>query len=196
MPDDSESPGELVERASHGDEHAIESLIERLLPGLDRFLRRRAGALILTRESGTDLVQSVCREALERLADERLEYRGEAEFKQWLYHAAELKLKNRHRFYGRDRRDPGREAPIDRETLVEHLYRSMHTPSQEVVRREEVERLDQAFEGLDERARRIIVFFHVDGLSHREIAERMQIEESHSRTLLTRAMARLARLAT
>ena len=184
-----------MRRATDGDAGAVESLLERFLPDLDRFLRRRAGPLVLHRESGADLAQSVCREVLEHLADERFEYQGEAQFKQWLYRAAELKLKNRQRFYHRDRRDPGRETP-QAESVAERLYRSLHTPSQEAARHEEVERLERAFDELDEKARQVIAWFHVDGLSHREIAQRLGIQESYSRTLLARAMARLARLAT
>ncbi len=196
MNDDShKTSSALVEKASQGDLGAIETLLGRFLPDLRRFLQRRAGPVILEHESGSDLVQSVCREVLERLADERLEYQGEAQFKQWLYRAAELKLKNRHRFYHRDRRDPGREEGPVHDSLGEKLHQSLSSPSDRAARQEEIERLEHAFDALEPSARRIITLFHIDGLAHREIAERLGVTESHSRTLLARAMARLARLA-
>ena len=48
---------------------------------------------------------------------------------------------------------------------------------------------------LSEDEREIIRLFHMEGLSHREIARKRDIQEGHSRTLLSRALARLARLA-
>ena len=99
-----------VENASRGDVTAIEALLEHHLPGLRNFVRRRAPGVVAARESSSDLVQSVCREVLEHLADERLEYRGEAEFKKWLYQAALNKLQNRRRYHLAEKRDPGREV--------------------------------------------------------------------------------------
>src|SRR5438552_14795863 len=86
---------QLVEDASRGEAPAIDALLERYLPDLLRYVRRRAGPAILKKESGSDVVQSVCRELFENLRTERFEYRGEAEFKQWLYGAALLKLEGR-----------------------------------------------------------------------------------------------------
>ena len=194
-----EDVSSLVDDASHGDERAVESLLTHYLPDVERYLRRHAPAQVLAKESGADLAQSVCREVLERLADERFEYRGEAEFRRWLYNAAELKLKNRFRFYGRDRRAADREVgPIsspDGPAAGEALYRTLFTPSQHAIRSEELERFEAALAGLSEDERAVIRLFHMEGLSHREIARRRGIQEGHSRTLLSRALARLARLA-
>ena len=60
--------------------------------------------------------------------------------------------------------------------------------------REEVERLRAALSKLPENYRQVIHLAHVDGLSHREIAERLGISEANSRVLLSRALARLATL--
>ena len=189
----------LVDDASRGDDRAVESLLAHYLPDIERFLRGRAPAQVLAKESGADLAQSVCREVLERLVDERFEYRGEAEFRRWLYNAAELKLKNRFRFYGRDRRAANREVgPLSTSggpAAGEALYRTLFTPSQHAIRREELERFEEAFAGLSDDEREVIRLFHMEGLSHREIADRRGIQEGHSRTLLSRALARLAKLA-
>lgn len=190
----------LVDDASRGDVGAVESLLTQYLPDIERFLRGRAPAQVLAKESGADLAQSVCREVLERLADERFEYRGEPEFRAWLYNAAELKLKNRYRFYHRDRRAPDREvrrAPTSsREGEAESLFRTLFTPSQEAIRKEELARFEAALSALTDDEREVIRWFHMEGLSHADIARRRGIQEGHSRTLLSRALARLARLAT
>ena len=82
-----------------------------------------------------------------------------------------------------------------RGSIAEALYESFRSPSRVAARREELERFEQAFAELDERGREVIELFHLDGLSHREIGERLGIDEAYSRTVLARAMARLARIA-
>jgi RNA polymerase sigma factor (sigma-70 family) len=187
---------QLVEDASRGDAPAVESLLDRFLPGLLLYVRRRAGPTVLDKESSSDLVQSVCRELFENLRTERFEYRGEAEFKQWLYGAALLKLEGRRRHWRAEKRDAGREAapfvvggsdgssvPID--------PTESGTPSADAIRREDAERLSAAVASLPEKYRQIIDLAYGQCLSHAEIAERMAISETNSRVLLSRALARL-----
>ena len=193
----SDDTDRLVEGASRGDGAAIESLLARYLPDLERYVRRNAGAVVRSRESGSDLVQSVCREVLERLGSERFEYQGEAEFKQWLYRAALLKIMNRHRFYTADKRDAGREQPLEsgmHGRAAEALHRSFATPSGDAMLREDLARIEGAFAQLKPAYREIITLAYVDGLPHKDIAARLAISEANSRVLLSRALARLAKL--
>lgn len=192
-------PRQLVESASRGDAAAVESLLERYLPGLERYARRHAGDLVVAKESGADLVQSVCRELLDRLGSERFEYRGEAEFKQWLYQAALLKIRNRRRYYLADRRDAGREVAFDpeqRRSREDAFFRTLSSPSRQAMLHEELERVRAVFGELPESYRRVITLAHVEERPHREIAEILGITEAHSRVLLSRALARLATLRT
>ncbi len=83
----------LVDNASRGDLDAVEELLARHLPALEGFVRKRGVGLPRDKESAVDLVQSVCREVLEDVRDKRFEYRGEAEFRAWMYEAALLKIR-------------------------------------------------------------------------------------------------------
>ena len=65
---------ELVERATTGDREAVEQLLARHLPRLERYVRLRAGALLRS-EGVSDLVQSTCRELLEKA--DRFRFGGE-----------------------------------------------------------------------------------------------------------------------
>ena len=185
----------LRESAAGGDPSALDALLQRYLPGLEGYLARRAGAWLPAKESRSDLAQSVCREVLERIAEERLVFLGEAEFKQWLYQAALFKLQNRGRYYGAQKRDIGREHRLEsgRDPSAGGGEGAPATPSGAVMRREEIERLEAALEQLSEADREIIRLAHLEGLPHAAIAERIGIEESHSRTRLARALAKLAR---
>jgi RNA polymerase sigma-70 factor, ECF subfamily len=190
---------DFVRGASQGDRGAVAALLERHLADLRRYVERRAGRAVLDKESGSDLVQSVCRELFEGLEAERFEYRGEQEFKQWLYAAALFKLQIRRRHWRTEKRDSEREKPIGArdstgEAGPEPLVST--TPSVEAVQREDVARLRAGLDALPEHYREIIELAHVQGLSHKEISKRLSIEEGHSRVLLTRALARLSVLAT
>ena len=86
------STQELV-RAASRDKQALEQLLVRHLPHLQGWLRLRMGALLRSRETPEDLVQSVAREALGELST--FEWRGEAAFRHWLYTRAQHKLQDR-----------------------------------------------------------------------------------------------------
>ncbi|TAH34900.1 MAG: sigma-70 family RNA polymerase sigma factor [Planctomycetota bacterium] len=182
-------PEDLRHSAAAGDAAAMHELLLRHLPGLERFLARNAGDLIAAKESRSDLAQSVCREVLERLATDRLQFRSEPEFRHWLYEAALFKLRNRHRYYRARKRDAAAErsgaasAPAD-----------TTGPGSKVRRREQQERLAAALQLLPEPEREIVRLAHLEGLAHAAIAERLGITESHSRTRLARALAKLGRL--
>ena len=190
----------LVEEASRGDAAAIENLITRHVEGLQGFVRRRARDL-LERESDADLLQSVCREVLEDVRDGTFRYEGEAAFKQWLYQAALLKIRDRRRYWGADKRGGGRGEERFRISSESgdprHVafLESVCSPSHGLVRREELQIVERAFSQLEEAQRQIIMLARIEGLSHKEIAVRLGISESNSRVLLSRALARLTSLA-
>lgn len=193
-----ESHDDLVQAAGVGDVEAIRALLAHHVPGLRGYLRRNAGPLAAGRESVGDLVQSICREVLEHVADGRLEYRGERAFKEWLYRAALIKVLNRQRFWKAEKREAGKQRPLvdDADRGVTPPVASDPSPSQGAADRERLVVLESAFHQLDTEQQAIIFLAYVEELSHKEIAERLGIGESHSRSKLSRAIARLARIAT
>lgn len=177
---------DAISRASRGDPEAVEELLGRYLPDLEAYIGRRASARVRMRESVSDLAQSVCRELLERLADGRFRYRGEPQFRQWLYRAALLKVLGRHRFWGG--------AGRDGEGALPEFAATADTPSQHAIAHEELARLESSFSRLPERYQEVIGLAYVDRQTHAEIAAELEITESHSRVLLARALAALGRL--
>ena len=188
---------ELALRASRGDSAALDALIERHLPALRAFVRLRSGPVVRAKESCSDLVQSVCREILEDAG--AFEYQGEAAFRNWLFTKALRKILDRNKFYRRDKRDIGREAAQAARSAgpgagVARCYATICSPNREAMVHEEVEALERAFDRLPDNYREVITLARVVGLSHAEIAERLGVTEAYSRSLLSRALARLARL--
>lgn len=187
----------LISNASQGDAPAMDELLDRYLPGLHGFVRLRAGRMLLGRESSSDLVQSVCREVLQHA--DRYQHGGEVGFKRWLYKTALRKIARRYEFYNAQKREAGREVPAhgpatsqdDAMGLLDG-YGSFCTPSRQVMAGEEVDRIEQAFAGLPEDYREVILLSRLMGLSRKEIAEEMDRTEASVRSLLTRALATLA----
>jgi len=193
---DAQGSAELVQRASGGDVIAVDALLARHLPGLRSYVRRNVGPALLSKESSSDLVQSVCREVLGDV--KRFEYRGEAAFRTWLYQAALRKIIDRHRYYRAEKRDSAREAARPGSAVLTPdelaiLASSIHTPSRDAIMNEEIARLEQGFSKLAEADQRVIRLVYVEGLSHVQVAERLGCSEVNSRKQLSRALARLSK---
>ncbi len=184
----------LARRAAAGDRAAAEALLERCLPELRAYVRLRAGAAIRNREAHSDIVQSTCREVLEHL--DRFQFPSEGAFRQWLFTTALRKLTHRRDYYQAEKRDARREVAIDGEPAgadgLLACYRSFATPSQAAMLREEIERIEAAFEGLSEEHREVITLAKVVGLSRAEIGAQMGRSEGAVKMLLSRALAELA----
>jgi RNA polymerase sigma-70 factor (ECF subfamily) len=187
----------LIDQAGRGDRAALDQLLAHYLPDLRAFVRLRCGAVVRARESSSDIVQSVCREVLEHA--ERFKHPSELAFKQWLFVSALRKIQNRQEFYLAQKRDALREVPLETPTSsgsneqgLMRIYQNFSSPSRRAILREEVERIERAFETLPEEYREVITLAHVVGLSRAEIAEQMGKSEGAVRVLLHRALAKVS----
>lgn len=175
---------ELQRSATAGDEGALDRMVARFLPRLHAFVRVQMGAGLRRREASADVVQSVCRELLE--GRERFEFRGEGAFLSWLLKAAMNKLRERARFFDRQRRAIDREQPLPDGAAYAGL-----SPSGEVMGKEEVERLEQALSELPDDYREIVVLARIVGMSHQDIADHLGRTKPSVRNALGRAITRL-----
>lgn len=186
---------DILARAQRGDDQAVGDLLQRHLDGLRAYVRLKSGRLLRERVSASDLVQSTCREALSSL--DKIECRDEAAFRAWLYRLAVHKIFGYVDHITAQRRDPRREVVLDAATAedADRLLRSYGTvcsPSRQAVAREEVLRIEAAFDRLSEEQREVLLLARFEGLPHREIAARIDKSEEAVRQLLSRARARLA----
>jgi len=178
---------DLQRSATAGDEDAVDRMVARFLPRLHAYVRVNMGPGLRRREASVDVVQSVCREVLEER--DRFEFRGEGPFLSWLLTAAMNKLRERARFFGREKRDVRREAELPSGALYEGL-----SPSREVMGQEEVERLEAALAELPEDYREIVVLARIVGMPHSDIAEHLGRTVSAVRNVLGRAITKLGLL--
>lgn len=185
----------MVGEDDRTDEQRMAALMERHLPALERFLAARAGEFLLARESAADLAQSACGDVLAQLADGRFELRTEPEFRQWLFEAGLLKLKDRARSLRAAKRDPGREArpihPLASEDPGVDPGQSV-TPSRIAATAESRARLRAAIAELSERDGEVLRRVVLEGEPRERVARELGLDDHHFRTVLSRAMAKLA----
>lgn len=184
-----------ISAAAQGDAAALNELFARNIPVLEAFIRLRAGKAIALRESIRDVAQSVCREALVDLP--QFEFRGEKEFRNWLFLEAGRKLLKKARYHRQERRDIGREeGALDAEEAesLRAAYASFLTPSQCADAREEVASVEAAIASLPDAQRDAITMTRLLGLSTAEAAQELGTTESAVRGLIARGLARVASL--
>ena len=187
----------LAERAAGGDRQAVELLLQRYLPDLRAFVRLRAGARLRERESTSDLVQSTCREILTKR--DRFRFADERAFRRWLLTTAQRKISDRADYYTAQKRAQAGEERIAAESGADDerllvSYRRFSSPSQRIAIRDEVARIERAFDQLTDEQREVVTLAHVVGLSRREIAEQLGKSENAVRIVLHRALARVAEI--
>ena len=188
------SSQELVADASRGDSVAIEELLERHLPMLRAYFRLKAGKKILSHESVSDLVQSVCLDVLGDLS--QFEYRGEPQFRAWLVQHAWHKLMDRWKYWKRAKRDPDRVIAVggdmEGDPSLEWLNPCLLTPSREALGREELEGFEKAFALLPEDTKEAILLRRIAQLPYAEISSLLGKTEGAVRNLVSRGLAKVS----
>lgn len=174
--------------ATRGDAAAVDEVLRAYLPRLQRFVHLRLGARLRAREDTLDIVQSTVRELLE---EQRFEWRGEVEFRAWLFQAALNKIREKGRWHGAGKRDAAREVGTVAPSGLGEAIRDLATPSRAAMAQEELERLEGAFAALTEPQREVLTMSRIAGLPHAVIAARLGKSEVAVRQLLVRAMAAL-----
>ena len=154
------------------------------------FVRLRIDPVTRSRESISDIVQSACREVL---ASETFEFRDETAFRSYLCQAALHKIQARRRHWQADKRDAARDRtsePADED--VRRVYgTTMFDPVRKAIRKEQVQRLEAAFDELPEQYREALTLYRIVGMPLAQLAQQLGKTEGATKMLLGRAMARL-----
>lgn len=191
--DATQDPEGLLARSQAGDPVALDTLLARHLPGVRAFARLRMSPLLRAHESGSDIVQSACRELLAKR--DGFVYQGEEAFRGWLYTAVLHKLRSKERDLRAQKRDPRRVEQgfgSDGESRLLACYSQVLSPTRQLVSEERIRLLEAAFDDLPEPYREVITLSRIARLSRAQVAERMQRTEDSVRNLLSRALVALA----
>jgi RNA polymerase sigma-70 factor (ECF subfamily) len=187
---------ELVVLAQGGDNSALDQLCRVYGERVHRIVRFRMGAELRGKLESMDLVQDAFVAAVRDLGD--FEYRDEGDFLRWMSQIAENRIRDNLKRLHTDKRDIRREVPIDLRVpttwdngprMPEPIRNT--TPSVIMSVSEELDKLENAMNLLKPEYREVIVLTQIEGLSLKEIGDRLGKSPDAIRMLVARAMATL-----
>ncbi len=186
----------LVALAKDGDESALGQLCAVYGSRVLWLVRLRMGKELRSKLESMDLVQDVLASALKDLGN--FTYKTEGDFVRWLSRIAENRLRDNLDKLHADKRDIRKEVRLNshRLTLEDSFAAALEpidatTPSAIISQREEFDKLAKAIDALKPEYREVIVLTKVEGLSYREIGDKLGRSADAARMLFSRAMAAL-----
>jgi RNA polymerase sigma factor (sigma-70 family) len=175
---------ELVAQVRAGDDAAFEELYRRYRQRITGYVRRMVG----DEARAEDVTQEAFISALRRLRATD----SEIAFKPWIYEIARNASIDLYR-----RTSRAEELPIDEEELLHPADRGRlvgsNGPDSMAIAHERLDHLRGAFDELSDLHARLLVMRELEGMSYREIGERMHLSRSSVESALFRARRRLER---
>jgi RNA polymerase sigma-70 factor (ECF subfamily) len=171
--EENDLPG-FLQRIAAGDESAARELLQRYEPEVRLVVRRQLPRLLRSRFDSLDFLQSVWGSFFRRMRDAPTEFEDSRHLVAFLARAAKNKVIDEYRRAGSLKQDMHREEPLwgdDRHP--KELADTTDSPSELAQAREILGRLRE----LLPEERRSILELKADGLSSRDIGERLGISE-------------------
>jgi RNA polymerase sigma-70 factor (ECF subfamily) len=165
-----------------GDEQAFREFFDMSFPKLYRFALARLRG---NRDEATELVQQTLCKAFEHLES----YRGEASLFGWMCQICRNAIRDRGRQLQREPVPLGSfEDDADVRSILEAIAApNADEPEQQASRHELVRLVQAALDSLPGRYGDVLEWKYVDGLSVKEIAQRLAVAPKAAESLLTRA---------
>ncbi|MEQ8765924.1 MAG: RNA polymerase sigma factor [Planctomycetota bacterium] len=193
MSDDFEKTLHLVSAAQGGDSRALNDLFLRYLPWTRQVVALRLGRRQHECADLEDIVQESLLDAFQSL--DRLDQTSEASFRHWLGRLAHNNVLDHLRRQKAKKRGGGKVkslGELGHTTLSDSVFAGPGaTPSQHAVGHELETQLEEVLLTLEERDREIIIQRRLSGLSYRDIAKELGLDnEATARSVFSRAWAR------
>ncbi len=183
---------ELLKLWHGGDGQALEALIKRHLPWVQRHVHHRLGPELRRDGDTQDFVQDAMIRVMEY--GPRFVTADENHFRRLLARIVENTLRNKHRDMHRERRDHRRVKPLGSDTILslDPPQKQVTQPNERAEQNEKVAWIRLAMELLSPSEREVLWLREMDGLSFPEIGERIGATEDAVRMRFQRALPRLA----
>ena len=183
----------LVAMAKGGDESALNQLCRVYWSRVLWIVRLRMGAELRSKLESMDMVQDVLLCVFRDLGD--FTYRSEGDFLRWLSRLVENRLRGKVTKLHAGKRDIRKEVRLDSNgpTTSGKFVGPIETTTPSVImsRREDLARLEKAIDALKPEYREIIVLTKIEGLSYKEIGQRLGKSEEAVRKQVSRALETL-----
>ena len=192
----SQKTQELVALAQEGDQSALNRLYRVYAERVRWMVRFRMSKELRSKLESMDIVQDTLIHALRGLDD--FTYKNEGDFVRWLSKIAENELRGSLRKLHADKRDIRKEIPLqedasksgdDRARVLDPARYT--TPSVILSKKEELDKLEKAIDKLKPEYKEVIIWAKIDGLSYKEIGNRLGKSADAAGHLLLRAMVSL-----
>ncbi|MCP4261609.1 MAG: sigma-70 family RNA polymerase sigma factor [Planctomycetes bacterium] len=187
---------QMVALAKDGNESAVNQLWKVYGARVHWIMRLRMGGELRSKLESMDLVQDALLSALEDLGN--FTYKNEGDFLRWLSTIAENRLRDNLDKLHADKRDIRKETRLDKRvsTTKGGFFRfpgpiEATTPSVIMSRKEEFDNLTKAIDLLKPEYRKVIILAKIEGLSYKEIGQRLDKSTDAVGMLLSRAMVAL-----
>ena len=187
---------QLVILAKKGDKTALEKLCRVYGERVHWIVRFRMGREIRSKLDSMDLVQDAFVSALEDLGD--FSYKDEGDFLRWLSGIVENRIRDNIKRLHADKRDIHKEVPLrNRVPSTEKSFAGAPgpvvttTPSVIVSKGEDLDKLDKAINKLTPEYREVIILKKIEGLSYKEIGNKLGKSADAVGMLVSRAMLSL-----
>jgi len=183
----------FLKKARQGDQDAVALLIERYRPYLLKIANGETDERYRAKEGDSDLVQETCWKASRVFA----QFKGESpeQLRGWLRKILRRRIGDQRDYFRADKRDIGAEVPLQHadscDIQNDHLAADSCSPSEYLVRKEELNIVEQAMLELRERDRDIIELRQKDGYDFAEIAKRLSLTEEAAQKRWVRALKSL-----
>ena len=186
----------LVTLAKEGDRAALDQLCGVYAERVRRIVRFRMGPELRSQLESMDLVQEALIDAARDLG--AFTYSGEGDFLRWLSKIAENRIRDNVKKLHADKRNIRKEVPLH--TRAATTERSpggapgpvaTTTPSVIVSKREDLDKLEKAIDKLRPEYREAVILRKIDGLSYKDIGDRLGKSADAVGMLVSRAMVAL-----
>jgi RNA polymerase sigma-70 factor (ECF subfamily) len=186
----------LIIQAKQGDRSALNQLCWVYGERIRRRIRLRMGKELRSKLESVDIVQDALICALRDLED--FTYTNEGDFLRWLERIAENRIRSNLEKLHADKRDIHKEILLNDgvstsqgiSARIPELARNT-TPSVILSKKEDLDRLEKAIDKLKPEYRQVIVWAKIDGLSYKDIGDRLGKSADAAGHLLFRAMVSL-----
>lgn len=187
---------QLVTLAKDGDESALNQLCRVYADRVRWMVRLRLGREVRPKLESMDLAQDVLIHALKGLGD--FTYTNDGDFVRWLSKIAQNALRDNVDKLHAGKRDVRKEIPLrghgqttgGRSTGIPEPLETT-TPSVIMSVKEDLSKLEKAIDSLKPEYREVIILTKIEGLSYKEIGNRLNKSADAVRMLVPSAMAEL-----
>jgi len=183
-----------------GGQSALATLYSQHRDRLERIVAFRLDPRIRRRIDPADILQDAYLEIARRLPDYLAS--GQLSFFVWMRQLTLQALIDVHRRHFREKRDVNREirlaAPAGGDatslSIAQFLVDQMTSPSQVAVQAEELQRLQQALNSMNDIDREVLALRHFEQLSNQQVAEILGLTPTAASNRYLRAAARLSEI--